>query len=75
MKPQSREVLELLRERPSGISQQTAITVLGCYRLAARISDLKADGYVVTSELVIRGGSRFAVYRLVEAPEQLVAFG
>lgn len=74
MKPQSRAVLDLLRRHPqSGVTQQQAIAVLSCYRLAARVSDLRADGYAIRSETVTQGGVRFARYVLEEAPEQLVA--
>ena len=76
MKPQSRAVLELLRRHPqSGVTQQQAIAVLACYRLAARVADLRADGFDIRSESVTQGGVRFARYRLVEAPEQMAAFG
>jgi hypothetical protein len=78
MKPSSRAVLELLSQRPtSGVTQQDAIRELACYRLAARISDLRAEGYVITAESVGQGGVRFARYRLVipETSQQLEAFG
>ena len=71
MKPQSREVLRLLQTAPEGTTQQDAIRRIGCYRLAARISDLRADGYRITSELVTGDGVRFARYRLVTEPEQM----
>ena len=74
MKPSTAAVLDLLRRHPqSGVTQQQAIAVLSCYRLAARVSDLRAEGYDVRSELVTQGGVRFARYRLVEAPEQVAA--
>ena len=72
MKPQSRDVLELLRRHPqSGVTQQQAIAVLQCYRLAARVADLRADGYTIRSEWVTQGGVRFSRYVLEEAPDQL----
>ena len=70
MKPQSAEVLHLLRSSPNGVTQQDAITFVQCYRLAARIADLKADGIAIESELVTQGGVRFARYRLAVKPVQ-----
>jgi hypothetical protein len=69
VKPSSRAVLNELRYGP--LTQQDAIRLLSCYRLAARIADLRADGYPITSEMVSRDGVRFARYRLVEAPVQV----
>jgi hypothetical protein len=74
MKPQSAEVLHLLRiAGPKGITQQDAITMAQCYRLAARIADLKADGFPIAAELVTREGVRFSRYRLLEPPRQMDA--
>lgn len=68
-------MLRLLRAMPEGVTQQDAITLASCYRLAARISDLRADGYEIASESVTYGGARFARYVLREEPQQLAAFG
>ena len=75
MKPQSRDVLEFLRRHPqTGLTQQRAITELRCYRLAARVADLRADGYTIRSVSVKQDGVRFARYVLEEGPTQLSAF-
>lgn len=71
MKPQSAEVYRLLRLHPEGITQQDAIRDIACYRLAARISDLKAEGIDVRAVLVGSNGHRYARYWLVEQPAQL----
>jgi len=63
MKPQSRDVLTLLERGP--VTQQDAIREVACYRLAARISDLRAEGYPIVAESVTQDGVRFARYRLV----------
>ena len=47
---------------------------LNCHRLAARISDLKAQGVAIDTTIVHRDGTRWASYRLTPAPEQLTAF-
>ncbi len=71
MKPQSREILQLLERHPEGITQQDAIRDAACYRLAARVADLKADGYRIASALETDGrGNRYARYRLVVEPVQ-----
>lgn len=71
MKPQSAQVLALLREHPEGLTQQDAIRAIGCYRLAARIADLRLDGYLIRSRLEYHAGVRFARYFLTEQPVQL----
>lgn len=43
----------------------TALRRYGCFRLGARIYELKRKGHQIVSELVERGGKRFARYRLV----------
>jgi hypothetical protein len=68
MKPQSRDVLTLLERGP--VTQQDAIREVACYRLAARIADLRAEGYPIVAESVTQNGARFARYRLVTAPVQ-----
>lgn len=73
MKPQSALVLSMLRlAGPAGVTQQDAIRRASVYRLAARISDLRADGFLITSEAITDDhGHRFARYTLHEQPEQL----
>jgi hypothetical protein len=74
MSPQSRAILRMLEHGP--VTQQDAIREAACYRLAARISDLRADGIDIESERVMLGGVTFARYHLVREPKQLaLAFG
>jgi hypothetical protein len=72
VKPQSADVYRLLRAHPEGVTAQDAIREIACYRLAARISDLKAEGIVIWAELVGSNGHRYARYHLVEQPVQMV---
>ncbi len=67
-KPSSLAVLALLRERPhSGVTALEALQEAGCFRLAARIADLKAEGFTIDTDLVAtESGKRIAVYRLRE---------
>lgn len=62
MKPQSAAVLRLLERGP--VTAQDAIRELACYRLAARVADLRADGIRIDAEQVNLDGVRFARYRL-----------
>ncbi len=44
----------------------------GCMRLAARVADLRAEGFDIRTETVTTGsGARIARYVLVEHPTQL----
>ena len=36
----------------------------GCLRLAARILDLKQDGYTVSKKMIHKNGKTFAAYRI-----------
>ena len=72
---QSKMILEYLKANGS-ITQQQAIELFGCYRLGARIYDLKAAGHKITSVMmdgINRFGARthFARYVLIEKKEVL----
>jgi len=41
-----------------------ALEKFGCLRLAARISDLRADGYQITTTIANKNGKRFAQYSM-----------
>lgn len=73
MKPATRAVLDLLRERGGvGVTPLDALDLVGSFRLGARIWELKAEGYNIDTELRrFPNGKRIAIYRLREAPEQL----
>ena len=69
-KPQSADVLDLLRQFPvTGITQHDAIAFVSCYRLAARVNDLRGEGFDIRSESETFNGRRFARYTLVEAAQ------
>ena len=70
---QTTAILRILRLRGT-ITPLEALEEVGCFRLAARISDLRAEGYPIVTECVEASGKRYARYRLNEEPEQLVAF-
>ena len=65
---QKEAILALLRYNgAAGITALDALEI-GCFRLAARISDLRADGHEITSTMErTRAAKRIARYRIVEA--------
>lgn len=69
MKPSSAAVLRLLERGP--VTPLQALEEAHCLRLAARVSDLKAAGYRIDTELVTVGDKRFARYTLRVEPVQV----
>jgi len=69
---QTTAILRILNLRGS-ITPLEALQEVGCFRLAARISDLRADGYPIVTEWV-EGDKRYARYRLNDEPEQVTLF-
>ena len=43
-----------------------ALKLFGCFRLGARIYDLKQDGHMIYTTMVERGKKRFARYTLIK---------
>jgi hypothetical protein len=60
---QTERILALLQCGP--VTPLQALEQVGCFRLAARISDLKAEGHDIITERVTRNGKTYASYRLV----------
>ena len=65
---QCEKILEYMRTHPAGITPADAMEQFHCFRLAARIADLKCQGYKITSTLVkeTRNGVKiqYSRYRL-----------
>lgn len=62
---QAERVLAYMREHPEGITAMEALNELGCFRLAARIFDLRAEGHQITEEAYSTStAKRVARYRL-----------
>ena len=61
---QNETILALLRDRgPRGLTPMEALREAGTMRLAARISDLRAAGHLITTETVTTpNGARVARY-------------
>ena len=71
MKPQTASILRLLIRHPEGVTQLQALEEARCLRLAARVADLRADGFDIRSELVSGNGKRWAKYTLIVKGEQV----
>ena len=68
MKTQTQTQKEaILRHLQSGktITPLEALNLYGCFRLGARIWDLRDEGYVIRSENVKQGKKTFASYKLI----------
>jgi len=57
------KILQHLRRKP--ITPIQALNLYGCFRLAARILDLRDEGHDIRTELVRKGGTHYAKYTLV----------
>ena len=58
---QSASILHHLQERGS-ITPMQALNDYGCFRLAARINDLRNAGHVIHTEHVLNSGRTYARY-------------
>lgn len=64
-------ILNYLRSAKSkGITQKDAIQYFDCYRLAARILNLREDGHNITTIREEVGDKTFARYVLIQGNEQ-----
>ena len=59
---QNTQILNYLKRHPNGLTQLQAVDKFGCYRLGARIYDLKTQGHPIGSHMVEKNGKRFARY-------------
>lgn len=60
---QEKQILSwMLEGKP--ITPIDALNLCGCFRLGARIKDLKDKGYNIITRMVVKGDKRFAEYRL-----------
>ena len=50
-------------ERYGSITPLEALNAFGCFRLSARVADLRADGHNITTE-IHKGKKNYAIYRL-----------
>jgi hypothetical protein len=63
-KTQNELILDYLQKGKS-ITPLDALNKFGCFRLAARISDLRKEGLNIATKYVTKEGKNYASYRLV----------
>lgn len=61
-KTQCQMTLEYMKMFGS-ITQLEALNAFNCFRLGARIADLRADGHNITTDIA-KGQKRYAIYKL-----------
>ena len=62
MKTQNQRILTYLKSGKP-LTPITALNRFGCFRLAARIADLRKDGHTIFTETVTKNKKAFASYR------------
>jgi len=62
-KTQTERILNYL-SKGKGITPIDALNRFGCFRLAARIADLRKNGHAIFTDSVTKNGKTFASYRL-----------
>lgn len=68
---QTDRILGLLHSRPEGITAVDALEIVGSFRLAARIKELREAGNeIVTREETLPNGKRIARYVLIGGREE-----
>lgn len=48
------------------ITPLEALNLYGCFRLGARIWELRNEGHSIITDIIENNGKRFACYRLIE---------
>jgi len=61
----SAQILNHLRKEP--ITALDALDKFGCFRLAARIQELRMRGHKIHTETAVKNGKRYARYHLLKA--------
>ena len=64
-KAQTEKILAYL-SKGKGITPIDALNRFGCFRLAARISDLRRDGHIIHTNTQTKNGKTFANYKLAK---------
>jgi hypothetical protein len=59
---QNAQILNHLKRKP--ITPIEALQKFGCFRLGARVWELRQQGHPITKRTVERNGKRFAEYKL-----------
>ena len=64
MVSQSEQILSYLKAGNT-ITPIEALERFGCFRLGARVSDLKEEGYNIVNEWESKGRKKYAKYKLI----------
>ena len=67
---QNRMILYHL-QRHGSITPFQALNEMGCFRLAARIDELRRDGHGIKTIIEKRNGKRYARYVYAQRPQQI----
>ena len=59
---QNDQVLRLLKQGP--VTPLDALREVDCFRLAARVHDLRSKGHSIVTDLITEGDKTYAQYRL-----------
>jgi len=62
MKSQTERILNYLK-KGKRLTPLTALSMFNCFRLAARISDLRKEGHTIYTETVTKNNKTFAAYK------------
>ena len=60
-------------EAGHGLTAYTALPLFGCFRLAARVSELRRAGANIVTEWGTRNGKHWAIYHLVKREQKCVS--
>jgi len=66
MKASHKEKIEKYLSSGKSLTAIEALTKFGCFRLAARISDLRRDGINIATDTVTQKGKTFARYKKIK---------
>jgi len=66
MKASHKEKIEKYLSSGRSLTAIEALTKFGCFRLAARISDLRKDGINIATDTVTQKGKTFARYKKIK---------
>lgn len=64
MKSQNQQILAYLKQGKS-LTPLQALTKFGCFRLAARVADLRNDGVNIKTKRMTVSGKTFASYSII----------
>jgi len=62
------QILDHLESKP--ITAIDALNNYGCFRLAARINELRMSGYSIHTEIKTKDGKRYAMYHLLSKQKE-----